>query len=241
MKKTFCTLLMILFLCGCATLNPANFVNSINSVNYTTQSQQSNISSSLPATSANTVKDDAYYENLIKDIKYPEIYLANSDASLLDVVENFVYGFDEIFCNTEFSSPQELGDENIFYYFTNILDYDEFPESKEIINSDENGFCFFKQETIEKYAYYFFNYKIDCTKIEGWSEEKQGVYRKWDAVAGDRSNPEGDLKQLESGKYQFTADFKFSDSSYDYTLTAILGVENARVYLISLKRESINY
>lgn len=203
-------------------------------------SSQQNITSSLPETSENTaVKDDAYYKNLIKDIKYPEIYLLKSDASLEDVIRIFVYRFDMIFSNTEFSSTQELGDNNIFYYLTSLLYYDEFPESKEIDATNENGVYFYKKETIEKYAYYFFNYKIDCTKIDGWSEEKQGVYRVMEGFGGDRPAPVCNLKEIEPGKYQFTADYIHGEEfkgSTDYTITAILGVEQNRVYLISLKR-----
>jgi len=214
---------------GCANLNP----NS-------NQSQQSKISSSLPVTSENTaVQDDAYYENLIKDIKYSEIYLVNSDASLTDVIMMFVGNFDIVIPDYQFSSPKEFGDDNIFYYLTSLLNFDEFPESQEINNTDENGVYFYKKETIEKYAYYFFNYKIDCTKIEGWSEEKQGVYRFMEGFGGGRPDPVCDLKEIEPGKYQFTADFKYGDDysdDTDYTLAAILGVEQNRVYLISLRR-----
>ena len=207
-----------------------------------TQNQQSNINSSIAATSENTiVKDDAYYRNLIKDIKYPEMYLVKSDADLIDTIKMFVFRFDLLFSNTEFLSTQELGNNKIFYYLTSLLFYDEFPESGEIEETvDENYVFFYKQETIEKYAYYFFNYKIDCTKIEGWSEEKQGVYREMEGFGGLRPDPICDLKEIESGKYQFNADFKFGDDfndDIDYTITAILGVEENRVYLISLKRE----
>lgn len=232
---------MILFLSGCATTNSVNSVNSINSSNSATQSQQSNISSGLPASSGSAaVKDDAYYENLIKDIKYPDIYGVKSDANLLDVIESFVYGFDVAFRGTEFSSPQELTDENIYFYLNLILGGDQFPEHE--MTRNEEGDYFYKRETIEKYAYYFFNYKIDCSKIEGWSEEKQGIYREAWGLGGDFSYPAGDLKQIEPGKYQFTAVIKFDDdNNSDYTLTAILGVEQNRVCLISFNRESINY
>ena len=207
-----------------------------------TQNQQSNSNSSIAATSENTiVKDDAYYRNLIKDIKYPEIYHVKSDATLMDIVGLFVCDFDIIFSHTEFSSPQELGNENIFYYLTSLLYYDEFPESGEIEETvDENYVFFYKEETIEKYAYYFFNYKIDCTKIEGWSEEKQGVYREMEGFGGLRPDPICDLKEIEPGKYQFIANYIHGEEFYgatDYTITAILGVEENRVYLISLKRE----
>jgi len=202
--------------------------------------QQSKINSSSPASENAAVKDDAYYENLIKDIKYPEIYNVKSDAELMDIIGIFVCDFDIVLSDAQFSSPQELGDENIFYYLTSLLYYDEFPESQEINDTvDENGVYFYKQETIEKYAYYFFNYKIDCTKIDGWLEEKQGVYREMEGFGGIRPDPICDLKEIEPGKYQFTADFKFGDEFIgvtDYTLTAILGVEQNRVYLISLKR-----
>jgi len=200
-------------------------------------SQESTTSSQQD--SENQVEDDSYYENLIKDIKYPEIYGVKSDVELMDVVRLFVCDFDIVINNDQFSSPQELGDNKIFYYLTSLLFYDEFPESKEIDDTNENGVFFYKKETIEKYAYYFFNYKIDCTKINGWSEEKQGVYRFMEGFGGGRPDPVCDLKEIEPGKYQFTADFKYGDDysdDTDYTLTAILGVEQNRVYLISLKR-----
>ena len=80
------------------------------------QNQQSNINSNITTVSENIViKDDAYYENLIKDIKYPEIYHVQSDAYLMDIVGMFVYRFDMVFSNTEFLSTQELGDNKIFY------------------------------------------------------------------------------------------------------------------------------
>ncbi|HOP11460.1 MAG TPA: hypothetical protein PK629_08210 [Oscillospiraceae bacterium] len=223
--------IVIMMIAGCSTQIPNT-------------SQQSKISSSLPASENTVVKDDAYYENLIKNIKYPEIYLVKSDSDLMDVIEAFVYDFDLIFSNIEFSSPQELGDNNIFYYLTGLLIFDEFPENQEIEETtDKNGVFFYKQETIEKYAYYFFNYKIDCTKIDGWSEEKQGIYRLMEGFGGGRADPVCDLKEIEPGKYQFTADYIHGEEfigATDYTITAILGVEDTRVYLISLKRENIH-
>ena len=202
--------------------------------------QQRKINSSSPASENAAVKDDAYYENLIKDIKYPEIYHVKSDAEMMDIIGIFVCDFDIVLSDAQFSSPQELGDENIFYYLTSLLYYDEFPESQEINDIvDENGVYFYKQETIEKYEYYFLNYKIDCTKIDGWSEENQGVYREMEGFGGLRPDPICDLKEIEPGKYQFKADYKFGNDfsdDIDYTITATLGVEETRVYLISLKR-----
>lgn len=186
---------------------------------------------SKPTSIATVVKDEAYYASLLQQVDGEKLWTGNTTKDkLISFAEVFTILLD---AKTRFNSTEELEDNTLIYTIGDLLiDKDR----ERAIWDFDKELMFYPEDIVDKYIYYIFNIKYDCSKLPNYSYEYGGLWCKGVDYGGGGGDYEVlDYKDKGDGFYELTIKYVYWEPAF-ITNTYNFKVDGERIYIISIEK-----